>query len=69
MQSRPLLQNIHDILATPLGSQVAKEEETMPPKSKNQRTSHTVAPSQRATADASSLREVCLNEEVKQVPL
>ena len=68
MQSRPLLQNIHDILATPLGSQVAKEEETMPPKSKNQCTSHTITRSQGAAADASSLRELHLKEEVEQVP-
>ena len=40
----------------------------MPPKSKNQRTSHTVAPSQGAAADATSLREVLLEEEVEQAP-
>jgi len=57
-----------DILATPLGSQVAKEVEFMLPKSKNQRMSHTIAPSQRAAADASSLREVRLDEKVEQAP-
>nr|POF05773.1 hypothetical protein CFP56_43524 [Quercus suber] len=40
----------------------------MPPKSKNQHTSHTIAPSQGAAADASSLREVCLKKEVEQAP-
>nr|POE91660.1 hypothetical protein CFP56_18610 [Quercus suber] len=41
----------------------------MPPKSKNQRTSHTIAQSQGAVADDSSLREVHLDEEVEQAPL
>ena len=68
MQSRSLSQNIHDILMTPLGSQAAKEGETMPPKSKNQRTSHTIMPSQRTAVNASSLREVRLDEEVEQAP-
>ena len=40
----------------------------MPPKSKNQRTSHTIVPSQGAAVDVSSLREVRLNEEVEQAP-
>nr|POE91661.1 hypothetical protein CFP56_18611 [Quercus suber] len=41
----------------------------MPPKSKNQRTSHTIAQSQGAVADDSSLKEVHLDEEVEQAPL
>ena len=68
MQSRSLSQNVPDILVTPLGSQAAKEGETTPPKSKNQRTSHTIMPSQRVVVDASSLREVRLDEEVEQAP-
>ena len=68
MQSRSLSQNVPDILVTSLGSQAAKEGETMPPKSKNQRTSHTIMPSQRVAVDASSLREVRLDEEVEQAP-
>ena len=68
LQSQPLSQNVPDILATSLGSQAAKEGENMPPKSKNQRTSHTIAPFQGAAVDASSLREVRLNEEVEQAP-
>ena len=54
---------------TPLGSQAAKEEEIMSPTSKNQRTSHTITPSQGAVVDAFSLKEVCLDEEVEQAPL
>ena len=38
----------------------------MPSKSKNQRTSHTIAPSQGVATDASFLREVHLDEEVEQ---
>ena len=38
----------------------------MPSKSKNQRISHTIAPSQGAATDASFLREVHLDEEVEQ---
>ena len=71
LQSWPLShtkKNVPNILATLLGSQAAKEGETMPPKSKNQRTSHTVAPSQGEAADATSLREVRLEEEVEQTP-
>ena len=41
----------------------------MPPKSINQRMSHTITPSQGAAADASSLREVRLDEKVEQPPL
>ena len=41
----------------------------MPPKlKKNQRTSHTIAPSQGVAADASFFREVRLDEEVEQAP-
>nr|POF09808.1 hypothetical protein CFP56_73499 [Quercus suber] len=68
MQSQPLSQNVLDILVTLLGSQATKEGETMPPKSKNQCTSHAIAPSQGAAADASSLREVRLEKEVEQAP-
>ena len=59
-----------DILATSLGSQVAKKGEIKPPKSKkNQCTSYIITPSQRAVANASSLREVRLDGEVEQALL